>query len=153
MYTNLNKNRKMPLWLLCKYESNETFLCPYQQVMESLIYAAFPFIFDSINGNFCYYLCVFSYVYLVYTDCNCNLVVCVSPLISIMMDQRAKFTALDLKAEYVGTAQEDPQVVQQVLTGDIQLLFIRPESILNQCFQTMLLSQHYKSCHSTTRSI
>ena len=28
-----------------------------------------------------------------------------------MMDQRAKFTPLGLKAEYVGTAQEDPGVV------------------------------------------
>ena len=84
-------------------------------------------------------------MYLAYTDCSGSLVVCISPLISIMMDQRAKFTALGLKAEYVGTAQEDPEVVQRVLTGDIQLLFISPESILNnRRFRAMLLSQHYK---------
>ena len=48
-----------------------------------------------------------------------------------MMDQRAKFTALGLKAEYVGMAQGDPAVVRRVLSGDIQLLFISPECILN----------------------
>ena len=62
-----------------------------------------------------------------------------------MMDQRAKFTALGLKAEYVGMAQDDPAVVRRVLSGDIQLLFISPECILNnQRFRNMLLSQHYK---------
>ena len=91
---------------------------------KSIIYTALPFIFDSIN-------CIFSYVYLAYTNCSGRLVVCISPLISIMMDQRAKLTAHGLKAEYVGTAQEDPEAVQQVLTDDIQLLFISPESILN----------------------
>ena len=48
---------------------------------------------------------------LAYTGCSGSLVVCISPLISIMMNQRAKFAALGLKAEYVGTAQEDPEVV------------------------------------------
>ena len=47
-----------------------------------------------------------------------------------MMDQRAKFTALGLKAEYVGMAQEDPDVIHKVLNGDIQLLCINLESIL-----------------------
>ena len=80
-----------------------------------------------------------------FTGCSGSIVVCISPLISIMMDQRAKFTALGLKAEYVGTAQEDPGVVRRVLAGDVQLLFISPESILNnKHYRGMLLSQHYK---------
>ena len=62
-----------------------------------------------------------------------------------MMDQRAKFAALGLNAEYVGMAQDDSEVVRRVLSGDIQLLFISPESILNnKRFRFMLLSQHYK---------
>ena len=84
-----------------------------------------------------------------YTSCcvdsSGSIVVCISPLISIMMDQRAKFTALGLKAEYVGVAQDDSDVIHKVLSGDIQLLIISPESILNNSrFRSMLLSQHYK---------
>ena len=36
-----------------------------------------------------------------------------------------------MKAEYVCIAQEDPRVVHWVLAGDVQLLFISPESIRN----------------------
>ena len=84
-----------------------------------------------------------------YTDCSGSIVVYISPLISIMVDQRAKFTVLGLKAEYVGTVQEDPGVFHQVLAGDVQLLFISPENILNNIlnnkhFRGILLSQHYK---------
>ena len=56
-----------------------------------------------------------------------------------------KFAALGLNTEYIGIAQDDSEVVRRVLSGDIQLLFISPESILNnKRFQNMLLSQHYK---------
>ena len=88
-----------------------------------------------------------------YTDCSGSFVVCISPLISIMVDQRAKFTAFGLKAEYVGTVQEDPGVVHQVLAVDVQLLFISPENILNnKHFRGMLLSQHYKQ-HLVTGAV
>ena len=59
-----------------------------------------------------------------YTDYSGSIVVCISPLISIMVYQRAKFTALGLKAEYVGTVQEDPGVVHQILAVDVQLLYL-----------------------------
>ena len=56
-----------------------------------------------------------------------------------------KFAALGLNAEYVGMAEDDSEVVKRVLSGDIQLPFISPESILNnKRFRNMLLLQHYK---------
>ena len=111
---------------------------------KSIIYALLPLIFDSLKGNliFCE---LYTSIFVFYTDCSGSLVVCISPLISIMMDQRAKFTTLGLKTEYVGAAQEDPGVIRQVLAGNVQLLFMSPESILNnKHFRGMLLSQHYK---------
>ena len=119
---------------------------------KSIVHASLPFIFDSIKGNFVLYtyseppfLFWFWWFVLICTDCSGSIVVCISPLISIMVDQRAKFSALGLKAEYVGTAQENPGVVHQVLAGDVQLLFVSPENILNnKHFRGMLLSQHYK---------
>ena len=87
----------------------------------------------------------------VYTLCcvgsSGSTVVCISPLISIMMDQTAKFTALGLKAEYVGMSQEDPDVIHKVLSGDIQLLFTSLESIL-----TIAISGAC-SCYSIVRRL
>ena len=75
-----------------------------------------------------------------------SIVVCISPLTSIMMDQQAKFTPRGLKAEFVGKAQTDVEVVKKVLHGDVQLLFISPESIINNTkYRIMLLSTTYKT--------
>ena len=50
-----------------------------------------------------------------------------------------------LKAEYVGAAQTDSNVVKRVLKGDLQILFISPENLLNnEKFWSMLLTPKYK---------
>ena len=56
-----------------------------------------------------------------------SIVVCISPLTSIMMDQQEKFTLKGIRAEFVGEAQTD----QAVIWGDLQLLYISPENLLN----------------------
>ena len=74
-----------------------------------------------------------------------SIVVCISPLTSIMMDQRAKFAPLGLSTEFVGEAQEDPTATRRVLEGKIQLVYISPEAILkNWHYRHMLLSEAYK---------
>ena len=47
------------------------------------------------------------------------------------MHQKAKFEQMGIKAEFVGGAQDNQGVVAEVIAGRIQLLFISPESILN----------------------
>ena len=42
---------------------------------------------------------------------NGSIVVCISPLTSIMVDQRAKFSPLGLTVEFVSEAQEDRDAV------------------------------------------
>lgn len=70
--------------------------------------------------------------------------VCVSPLTAIMVDQQQKFVAKGIKAEFVGEAQTDPAVVNRVLRGDLQLLYISPENLLNnKTYHSMLLSSTY----------
>ena len=50
-----------------------------------------------------------------------------------------------IKAEFVGEAQIDPAVIRKVLQGDLQLLFISPENLLNnKKFRSMLLKAEYK---------
>ena len=71
---------------------------------------------------------------------------CISPLTSIMMDQQAKFSALGIKVEYVGEAQQNDSIIRNVLQGSVQLVFISPEAILhNHRFRTMLLSNVYRN--------
>lgn len=63
-----------------------------------------------------------------------------------MIDQQAKFTAMDLSTEFVGEAQENREVVSKVLNGDVQLVFISPENLINnKSYRDMLLSKKYKN--------
>ena len=48
--------------------------------------------------------------------------VCISPLITLMMDQRAKFISRGLVAEFVGEAQTDKNAIRKVLEGKVQLM-------------------------------
>ena len=62
-----------------------------------------------------------------------------------MIDQKAKFSPRSLRTEFIGEAQLDRDAVQQVLAGDVQLVFISPESIINNpTYRNMLLSAPYK---------
>lgn len=62
-----------------------------------------------------------------------------------MIDQRAKFTPRNLSTEFIGEAQTDPTAERKVLKGEIQLVLISPESIINVArYRNMLLSQVYK---------
>ena len=73
-----------------------------------------------------------------------SIVICISPLTTVMIDQQAKFTAMGLNAEFVGEAQENREVVSKVLNG--QLVFISPENLLNnKSYRGMLLSDKYKN--------
>ena len=72
-------------------------------------------------------------------------VVCVSPLTSIMMDQRARLSAKGIATEFVGEAQLDKAVNQAVVDGKVQLVFIIPENLLhNPSFRGRLTSAVYK---------
>lgn len=62
---------------------------------------------------------------------NKSIVLCVSPLTSIMLDQFEKFSSRGLAVGYVGEGQLDPSVSDRVLKGMYQLVFISPENIVN----------------------
>ena len=74
-----------------------------------------------------------------------SIVIVLTPLISLMMDQKNKFIKRGIRAEFVGKAQEDTEAMSAVVNGDIQLLYISPESLLhNFKFRNMLLLDKYK---------
>ena len=77
---------------------------------------------------------------------NGSIVICVSPLTSLMMEQKAKYTHYGLSVEFVGELQYDLQSIQNVKEGKVQLLYISPESILrNPQWREMLLSDTYQA--------
>ena len=56
-----------------------------------------------------------------------------------MKEQTEKFTRLGITTEFVGEAQTSPVAKLHVLKGEIQLVFISPESLLcNSAFRDML---------------
>ena len=68
-------------------------------------------------------------------DVQGTIVVVITPLISLMIDQKEKFTRKSKSTEFVGEAQEDEGAVVAVIKGYVQLVYISPESLLsNPCF-------------------
>lgn len=79
------------------------------------------------------------------TEKSGSVVVCISPLTSLMIDQREKYTPKGLIAEFVGAEQIDPMVKSKVLNAEVQLVFNTPESIIeNKTYRNMLLSPPYQ---------
>ena len=72
-----------------------------------------------------------------------SIVVCISPLTSLMMDQRTRYSPKGLLVEFVGDDSSNNR--DKILRGDVQLLFVSPESAIgNSMYRNMLLSRPYK---------
>ena len=76
---------------------------------------------------------------------NGSIVVIVTPLIALMMDQKRHFQQKGVCVEFVGEAQNDESAIAAVLNGEIQLVYISPESLLNnKRFRLMLLKDVFQ---------
>ena len=74
------------------------------------------------------------------------IVVCVSPLTALMMDQKEKFSSVGVSCEYICEKQKDTRAIQKVKQGDIQLVFISPEAIIsNRNYCHMFTSATYQT--------
>ena len=93
---------------------------------KSLCYALLPLVFECLRGE----------------D---SIVICISPLTSLMMEQRARFSHRGLSAEFVGELQTDPRSMRNVEEGKVHLLYVSPECILrNPRWREMLLTTIYQ---------
>lgn len=66
-----------------------------------------------------------------------GLTVVISPLISLMQDQVAQLQALGVKAAYINNSlnrEEQQQIYQQLHSGQIKLLYVAPEKVLQREF-------------------
>ena len=67
-----------------------------------------------------------------------SIAVIITPLIALMIDQKRSFKHRGITVEFVGEAQDDENAAMSVLKGEIQLVYISPECILNKKFRIML---------------
>ena len=73
---------------------------------KSLCFALLPLVFDYLRG-----------------EANTSIVICVSPLTSLMMEQRTRFSHRGLSAEFVGELQTDSKSMRNFEEGNVQLLY------------------------------
>ena len=74
-----------------------------------------------------------------------SIVICVSPLTSLLLDQRSKFSPRGLSVEFVGEAQESSEALNEVEKGRVQLVYTSPESLTsNRRCRSMLSSDVYR---------
>ena len=65
------------------------------RLLESLCFALLPHVFDCLKEK------------------HGPMVICVSPLTSLMMDQTENFSRTSLQMEFVGEAQRDPNAIRR----------------------------------------
>lgn len=80
---------------------------------KSLCYCLQPFVFDSLRRK-----------------TNGSIVICVSPLTALMLEERTKYIPRGLATEMMGEAQEDQGVLQQAQDRKYQLVYVSPEAVL-----------------------
>lgn len=80
-----------------------------------------------------------------FAGCSGSITIVVTPLTALMMDQKQKFSHRSLSVEFVGEAQCDEGAITAVVNGNVQLVYINPENLLNnRRFRNMLLGDKYK---------
>ena len=102
---------------------------------KSLCYAALPLVFDNIRAH----------SLIKETVTEQSIVVCVSPLSALMLDQVTKFNNRGLLTAHVGKNQKDLKVRVDVEGGKYQLVYMSPESLLlNLTWREMFRSRVYR---------
>ena len=59
-----------------------------------------------------------------------SIVIVITPLVALMIDQTKRFQGQGITVEFVGEAQVDDDVIMAVISGKVQLMYIGPENIL-----------------------
>ena len=74
-----------------------------------------------------------------------SIVVCISPLTSLMIDQHAKYTPSDHITEFVAEAQCEEKAIDRVIRTEVQLVYISPESVMcNPTYMDVFISLPFK---------
>ena len=106
-------------------EENDVFVSLPTGYGKSLCFIMLPWVFDKLRGK-----------------ANASIAICVSPLTSLMIDQRCKYREMGITVEVVGESQSNPSVYTSIEKDHYQLLYISPESEIllgEKCFAMMCI--------------
>ena len=108
---------------------NNVFVLLLTDYGNSVMYTILPSVFDNITGQLLLFIhgsYVYSYIYvmgksgcIVFWKSGC-IVLCISLLAAIMIEQKKKFAAQDIKTEFVGEVQVDNSAKERVVKGQVQ---------------------------------
>ena len=93
-------------------EGNDVFVALPTGYGKSLCYALLPLVFDLYYRR----------------PPSTSIVICISPLVSLMQDQREKFSPRGLTVDYVGSSDEGAH--ERIKQGMCQLVYVSPEALL-----------------------
>ena len=63
-----------------------------------------------------------------------------------MLDQKRRFNSAGIRAEFVGSTQQDESAIDDILHGQVQPVYISPESLLNNTMlRAMFQTETYKA--------
>ena len=109
-------------------KGNDVFVSLPTGYGKSLIFAMLPSLFDRLRGR-----------------SDSSIAIVVSPLAALMLEQRAVFTRMGLKCEFLGDLQTDEAIFKKVVRGKYQLVILSPENLFYNCsLRDMLLSPLYQ---------
>jgi bloom syndrome protein len=94
-YETLKKEQKEAVKAFV--DGNDVFVFLPTGFRDFLCFVLLPYVFDYMRGNI---------------ESPMSIALCVSPLTSLVMDQRNKFSPRELRCEFLGEAQADPQMLK-----------------------------------------
>ena len=116
-------------------EGSDVFISLPTGYGKSLCFAMLPFVYDRLKRD----------IVSGSERCISSIVICVTPLQSLMMDQHERFSRVGLRVEVVGGCQDDEDALIRVRNGEAQLIYISPELLLtNLQWREMLRSEVYQ---------
>jgi len=96
---------------------------------KSLCYGSLPFVFDLLSSG----------------GSQRSIVIVVSPLKALMLDQVQVFTAKGVSCAYVGAQDDCGDLLDRVVKGEFSLVFMSPESLVSGCrWREMFRSATYQ---------
>ena len=95
--------------------------------------------------SFCYAVLPWAFDSLCPSTSKQSIVICVSPLVSLMQDQKDKFAPRGLVTEFVGEGLASSGALERIDKGMCQLVYITPESLLcNLHWRELLRTKIYQ---------
>ena len=112
---------------LCAFVSGkDTFVTLPTGYGKWVVFAVLPLLFDKLLGRSYspqhVNITVLYVMYVLFLGVQGTIVVVVTPLIALMIDQKHKLSKRGIRVEFVGEAQDNDAAVWAVLNGQIQLV-------------------------------